>query len=366
MIREALQQAIAAARHNPAYSNYLAVRERVIDMLEEAQHHDSRASAYWEAELAGFDYMLDASPLVIQKLREHCYHITGLRSYDYRAHHHHRSAAFAAKLAALQAQDYHQLRVTESPVLGGFGHTIDGALYNIDTLKFYEALIALSKAGILAPLRDEGGDRLVVLEIGAGWGGFAFQFKKLCPNVTYVIVDLPETLLFSAVYLQSACPGAKVWVYGDTPTLDQLRDWQSLDFAFLPHFAIERIAFGRLDLVINMASFQEMTPDQVSHYARTAQNLGCRNLYSLNRDISPHNNHGRTVSSILSQYFALREVEVLDVPYTALSQKPLTRPVRSVLNGVARNLMRRPRQAGVHEYRHLVGMRRNTPVSIDQ
>ena len=34
-------------------------------------------SSYWQEELANFEYMLDASPLIIEKLRHHTHHITG-------------------------------------------------------------------------------------------------------------------------------------------------------------------------------------------------------------------------------------------------------------------------------------------------
>ena len=61
----------------------LQVRDRVLGMLEEARDISSAPSNYWEAELAGFDYILDASPLVIRHLRDHCYHFTGIRSFEY-------------------------------------------------------------------------------------------------------------------------------------------------------------------------------------------------------------------------------------------------------------------------------------------
>ncbi len=86
----------------------------------------------------------------------------------------------------------------ESPRLGGFGHRLDGDLVNIDTLKFYECLIALDRCQVLSELREVD-RRVTVVEIGAGWGGLAYQFKTLFPNTTYVIVDLPPTLLFSIV-----------------------------------------------------------------------------------------------------------------------------------------------------------------------
>src|SRR3990172_7595695 len=149
MTRDTLYDIIENARESDAFRNYLQVRDRVLAMLVQAQKENEFPSHYWEEELAGFDYMLDASPLIIKKLREHCYHLTGLRAYDYRGHHSHKREAFAGKLQALRQQDQDNVLVPESPLLGGFGHLIDGDLINIDTLKFYESIIALSKSGLL-------------------------------------------------------------------------------------------------------------------------------------------------------------------------------------------------------------------------
>ena len=119
----------------------------------------------------------------------------------------------------------------ESSQLGGFGFDIDGALYNIDTLKFYEALIALDRAGVLGELRAAPG-RPVVWEIGAGWGGFAYQVKTLFPDVTYVICDLPELFLFSATYLMTLFPDASV-LFADPDRPAELSD---ADFVFVPEY----------------------------------------------------------------------------------------------------------------------------------
>ena len=100
----------------------------------------------------------------------------------------------------------------ESPALGGFGYDIDGRLFNVDTLKFYEVLIGMERGGVLAALRER--ERPVVCEIGAGWGGFAYQFKTLFPRSTYVIVDFPELFLFSATYLATVFPDARLAFVG--------------------------------------------------------------------------------------------------------------------------------------------------------
>jgi putative sugar O-methyltransferase len=362
MAGEALRSAIEAARQSEPFRYYLHVRDLVLEMLEQAQSTADRPSDYWAEELAGFTYLLDASPLIIQRLREHCYHISGLRSYEYRTHHAHQTGPFEAKLRALKEQDQDALFVPESPLLGGFGHTVDGVMVNVDTLKFHESLIAMNKAGLLDAFRRTTGRRKVVIEIGAGWGGFAYQFKTLFPDTCYVIVDLPPTLLFSAVYLKALFPAARMLVYGEKPFDSLLEGYESYDFIFLPSYSFTEAPLKGADLAVNICSFQEMTTEQVTAYARKLAELNCPYLYSHNRNRSPHNSQLSTVSSIVGTFYETKEWKVLDIPYTNLvvpkatggsgfHPVKLARTVAMGLLGIRRPAAIRP----VHEYRHLVG-----------
>jgi hypothetical protein len=344
MTRDELARAIEEARSSRVYANYLAVRDGVLDMLDRRPEKEGGPSRYWREELAGFDYLFDASPLVIAKLREHCYHLTGLRSYDYRGHHEHKARPFAEKLASLRDVDGSGLLVPESPLLGGFGHHIDGALINVDTLKFYECLIALDRGGALATLRERGGHGKVVIEIGAGWGGFAYQLRTLCPRVRYIIVDLPQSLLFSGTYLKTVFPRASMRLATEpvaAPGTAETND----DFILIPHFFLADSELPRPDLAVNVASFQEMTTEQVQRHAASLRGLGCPLLYSLNRERSPYNPELTSVSAAISESYSVQEVPVLDAPYTTLGRVP-----------AARRAGGGPR-APESEYRHLLGRR---------
>jgi hypothetical protein len=331
-----LQERIAALRAGPAFKNYTYVRDRVVDMRAQvASAPEYGPSAYWEEELSAFEYMLDASPLVIEKLRQHTHWITGLRAYDYRSQKTRAKARFAEKLKALLGVAPPDVLVPEWSELGGFGFEIDGRLFNIDTLKFFEVLIALDKGAVLQEFRGNA-DRRLVWEIGAGWGGFPYQFKSLCPNVTYVISDFPELFLFSATYLMTAFPNARVAFWGEEPTDRLLDRWQDLDFIFLPNTSLAELRPERLDLTINMVSFQEMTDPQVAAYVKHAFDLKCPFLYSLNRDKSAYNPEISSVSEIISRHYWPREISVLPVPY----QKMMGDTPSSI------------------DYKHLIGWRR--------
>lgn len=351
--RDELSARVAALRESPAYSNYERVRDEVLQMLDmSSETAEGAPSAYWEHELRNFEYMLDASPLIVESLRHHTFHVTGMRTYEYRPHRDEARRRLEAKLRMLVELEGDALLVPESPALGGFGHEIDGALYNTDTLKYFEVLIALERGAILDEIRTPG--RKLVWEIGAGWGGFAYQFKSLFPDVTYLIVDLPELFLFSATYLMTLFPDASVrfWNGGDEPG-----DWGGADFVFVPARASDAIRGVRPDLMLNMVSFQEMTTEQVDAYARLAWDLKCPFVYSLNRDRSPWNPELESVRQVLGRYYRVHEVPLLELPYTRMPElKTPTLPERAVQWGLSAV----GRRDSSFDYRHVVGWRRDS------
>jgi hypothetical protein len=329
-----LHESIEKARNDPAFRHYQHVRDLVLRMMDEAAGYEP--SAYWQQEVQGFDYMFDAGPLVIARLREHEYHLTGLRSYEYRNHHADYARRFASKLRRLREVDQRDLFVPESEALGGFGHLVDGQLVNLDTLRFYECRIALDRAGVIEQLHRPGRHRVV--EIGAGWGGFAYQLKTLLPDLTYTIVDLPQTLLFSATYLKSTFPGARIKVYGEGPSSALFEDFDRTDFLFLPAHAFDRLSIPASDLAVNLSSFQEMTTEQVRGYVDKLADSGCRQLYSLNRDRSKYNHELSTVTELIGSRYRVERLEVLEIPYTVL----VNRPGKAIDESTA-------------DYRHLIG-----------
>ncbi len=331
-----LADRIADLRAAPAFRNYQYVRDRVLEMRASVDGSpDYRPSAYWQEELANFEYMLDATPLIVDKLRHHSFHITGLPVYTYRSGRERRLARYIEKLSALKAQGKPELFVPEADAMGGFGFRIDDQLVNLDTLKFFEVFIALDKGAVLDEFRDDG-ERKLVWEVGAGWGGFPYQFKTLCPNTTYLISDFPELFLFSATYLMTLFPGAKVRFWGEEPAERIFANWRDYDFIFAPNSALSDLTPDRVDLTVNMVSFQEMTTAQVTSYVAKAHELGARFLYSLNREKSGMNDELDSVTRIVSEYYWPRDVSILKVSY----QKMLDEP------------------PSTSDYKHLIGWRR--------
>ncbi|NQW15912.1 MAG: putative sugar O-methyltransferase [Chloroflexi bacterium] len=303
-----------------AFSAYTDIREWFIELTRDPRFDSNTPSDFWSTELDTYGYMLEATPLLVGNLRHHTTDITGLRAFPYRHGRDTEIAQFRAKRDAVAALSKRDLFVPESPHLGGFGHDIDGDLINIDTLKFFEVLVGMERGRVIKDVFDSTETRRPsVLEIGAGWGGFAYQVKTLFPNTTYVIADLPLMMLYSATYLKVAFPEAKMVFYQDPSDLADTKLWESADFVFLPHYAIDELPAGKTDLAVNICSFMEMSNAQVSHYVNQLRSLECSLIYSLNRDRSPWNQELGRVSEILREGYSTEELHLLPIPYNFLN-----------------------------------------------
>lgn len=329
-----------------AYGTYLTVRDAVLRMKCHEGVGSAEPSAYWAEELSNIDYMIEASPLIVRKLRHHTFQLTGIRPYDYRVQDDSRRDAFEQRLRALIELSGRDLLVPEHDALGGFGYRTSEGLFNLDTLKFFEVLVGMKRAGVLASLE---GPAPVVLEIGAGWGGFALQVKTLFPRVSYVVIDFPELFLFSATYLQTVFPQARV-VFADDAS--DTSGWQGADFVFVPNTMADRVRHVAPSMTVNIASFQEMTSEQVEGYARLASEAGSTFLYSLNRERSRYNDELSSVSGLVGRYYDLREVAPLDGDY----MKAFKKPPKAGWN--AKN----SDQDDDWSYHHLTGRRRAVPI----
>jgi hypothetical protein len=191
------------------------------------------------------------------------------------------------------------LHITPPNVFGEVGWVADGKIINHDTHAYLERVVLLAECGKLWELRNrtpEGsalgqgpGRRPCILEIGGGFGGLAYHLRKLVPHARYVIVDIPEALLVSSIYLSTLFPeGDNVLV---TPDQLHLLQKDSAGFTFVPNFLFDECCTsGReFDLVLNTLSMSEMTERQVSYYAEGIRRLlGQRGVFfEQNQDNRP-------------------------------------------------------------------------------
>jgi len=262
-----------------AYDDYLLVRESARRMRECDDRAAFNYTKHERRTIDGLARLWNASREDVARLRRSCEPLSGVRAIDYATSSSDLAMRLKRELSMLRRQGAQELFVQESRALDGFGFEKHDELYNEDTLTFFKAVVALHDGAVLQPYRTSR-ERRLVWEIGGGWGGFAFQFKTLFPNVTYLITGLPDAFLVSAVYLKAVFPDARCRFFTDAPA-DLFHKWEEIDFIFAPESALPSLRPPRLDLTMDIATLGQMSVERVRSHVQQAFDLGCRYFYSL-------------------------------------------------------------------------------------
>ena len=292
------------------------IKHKVTAMIAERagfKDGDSTAvspSDYWAEVCSSFDYMLGLPEEYFSKLRIHAYHITGDSYLHYDDHRNPQVFRTQVNLDGM-TKDIPPEMILNEPSDGiGFSYE-DGRFVNIDVLRYQRVVNTLYRRGILSDLSSpEPQQRNSILEIGGGYGGLAHHLSNILGNAVYVIVDLPETLLFSAAYLSLHNPDKKVYVYNsdDFSEFIDAGGAGSYDFILMPNYMLESLTHWRFKIAINMISFQEMNSQQVNEYLDFIRDNGVGQLYSWNMDSHVLDTDLPTMASLLEGRFEFEEV----------------------------------------------------------
>jgi hypothetical protein len=109
-----------------------------------------------------------------------------------------------------------------------------------------------------------GARRLNIVEAGPGTGLFALAAKLLLPNSTLVLIDLPETLTFSSVFLTTVLPECR-FLFLDGFEREP-ESWPESDFLLIPPEAARRLPAASIHLAVNTDSMQEMELTTIREY----------------------------------------------------------------------------------------------------
>jgi hypothetical protein len=135
-------------------------------------------------------------------------------------------------------------------------------------LTAYDFLRAQYHLACIAPHLPEeirrGARRLAVIEIGPGTGLFALAAKLLQPNSTLLLIDLPETLAFSSIFLTTVLPESR-FLFLDGFSRDP-DSWRKYDFVLIPPQDSRRLPEASFDLAVNTDSMQEMELPAIREY----------------------------------------------------------------------------------------------------
>ncbi len=120
------------------------------------------------------------------------------------------------------------------------------------------------------------------LEIGAGTGYLAATFHH-ARKCRVIVVDLPEIIPFSFIYLSQRFPEATFQLPSEVDVSSDISG--TADFVFLCPDQIALIPSRSVDLAVNTASFGEMMPHQVSVYFELLRRVSKQSglLFTANR-----------------------------------------------------------------------------------
>ncbi len=136
--------------------------------------------------------------------------------------------------------------------------------------------------------------RITIWEIGAGYGGLGRILKSYIPNSCYIILDLPETLIYASYFIAYNFPDKQIAYLSDI--IDRLDSFNELideyDFILIPPWVSRYIPDSSIDLVIDTYSLGEMSKQYAKYYLehidRTLRVGGY--FYSINRRFKREDN----------------------------------------------------------------------------
>jgi hypothetical protein len=150
-----------------------------------------------------------------------------------------------------------------------FGYPFPGRRTAYDYLRAQYHLASL--APHLPVEIREGRERLTAVEIGPGTGLLALAVKQLIPNSTLVLMDLPEILPFSSLFLTTVMPEKKYLFLNHYEA--QRSRWKEYDFVFLPPAAAAQLPSHSFQLALNTDSMQEMNLSMIHDYFQLIRRL---------------------------------------------------------------------------------------------
>lgn len=131
---------------------------------------------------------------------------------------------------------------------------------------------------VLTLLKDI--QRPKVVELGGGFGGFAYFLLRDRSDLVYMNFDLPEVLALASYYLLASHPDKKFALYGEIE-LENI-DLNDFDAILFPNFEIEKIKENSVHMAFNSYSLAEMEIDAINNYISIFCNISNKFIYHLN------------------------------------------------------------------------------------
>ncbi|MFA5778959.1 MAG: putative sugar O-methyltransferase [Elusimicrobiota bacterium] len=168
-------------------------------------------------------------------------------------------------------------------ILGELGYLYKDIICNLDTKDYFERISILNECGVLPYLENRSKEEkkgITFLEIGAGYGFLSYLLMQAIPTNRYFVIDIPESLLFSSIYLSIVFPDRNL-IYIDNVKIEDLNQD---GIYFIPNMFWNEISqkMKDVDIVLNTLSFHEMPSCAVEDYADKV-----KKIFKSNNQVSP-------------------------------------------------------------------------------
>lgn len=131
--------------------------------------------------------------------------------------------------------------------------------------------------------------RMHIVELGGGLGHLARTLRLMGVSCSHLIIDLPETIVFSYSFLKKNFPDSRFLLVSGIEQLPEI-ETDDYDFAFVPVHCAEILANRSFDLFVNTASMGEMRNEVIRHWMDFIQaRLRVQYLITLNRYLNTIN-----------------------------------------------------------------------------
>lgn len=276
---------------------YNKIRAFVSKMISERGDNSINLSPskYWTDFAINFRYVYEMNNAELRRIRYHTYHLTS----DIYLTYYFADSGFINLLSAGYFYFVCGANIkAKAEGIDGIGVQTENGKVSHDLLRYLGVIYDIIKAKIFTQTKPTN-----ILEIGGGYGGLARSSIVHNPNVSYVILDLEETLFFSSVYLTNEIGSDKVHL------IENKLDNAKIELGhvyIVPQHRIDYIEDLNFDLAISQQSFQEMTLEQVNFYMEWIERHASY-FYSCNI-----NDHGKiakekklvtNLDNILQSYF---------------------------------------------------------------
>lgn len=185
----------------------------------------------------------------------------------------------------IREMDVDNFLETESePVIGGAAdqEIFFGRAFSLDFLQSVEEAYRIRQAWQMS---GKSGFPNVIVELGAGYGRLAYVCRKMMPDCSYVILDLPEALTCASSWLSRVLPEKEVIPYAISRNIENFsrEDFLKNKVWTLGAHQIERIEDGAIDAFVNIYSFAEMPKESIDNYFSHIDRLTHGVFYSKQR-----------------------------------------------------------------------------------